>query len=93
MSTYECTTVGCTLGDCPNCRYVATLREDAARLDWLEASCLDVRYVGPAPRAYWAIDEFPDSVDWMGTGTSLRLAIDSARASVVSSAVETGDAK
>jgi hypothetical protein len=24
MSTYECSTVGCTLGDCPNCRYVAT---------------------------------------------------------------------
>jgi hypothetical protein len=32
MSLYECTTVGCTVGDCPNCRYVATLRNESTRL-------------------------------------------------------------
>jgi hypothetical protein len=33
MSTYECTTVGCTLGDCPNCRYVATLRQALTEIE------------------------------------------------------------
>jgi hypothetical protein len=33
MSTYECTTVGCTLGDCPNCRYVATLQEALSEIE------------------------------------------------------------
>jgi hypothetical protein len=33
MSTYECTTVGCTLGDCPNCRYVATLLKALSEIE------------------------------------------------------------
>jgi hypothetical protein len=32
MSIYECTTVGCTLGDCPNCRYVAEMKARFAKL-------------------------------------------------------------